>query len=129
MVTLSLWNIWKEKLHVDQKYLKDQFDIYIEIFFLSDSVMTLLNLFVFGSIAWQISLNWSSLRNGGFDLERAQTSEHCYRLHCQFLVNETKTYAANTQSWTLELNTTHKFKLSHLWTQTAIWQQNNAILT
>ena len=27
-VTLSLQNIWKEKLHIDQKYLIEQFEIF-----------------------------------------------------------------------------------------------------
>ena len=48
--------------------------------FLSDLVKKLLNLFVFLSLAWQISSNWSFQRNVGFNLERAPTSKHCYML-------------------------------------------------
>ena len=46
--------------------------------FLSDLVLKLLNLFVFESLAWKISSNWSFQRNVGFDLKMAQTSKHCY---------------------------------------------------
>ena len=46
--------------------------------FLSDLVLILLNLLVFESLAWKISSNWRFQRNVGFDLKRAQTSEHCY---------------------------------------------------
>ena len=120
-VTLSLKNIKKEKLHIDQKYLKEPFEIFftnkcthllktsnlwpkgvqiaaweqcyspcwsqnpnlrgvIENYFhkKTNLVIKPLNLFVFGSLAWQISSKWSFQRNVGLDLERAQTSEHCY---------------------------------------------------
>ena len=36
-----------------------------------------MNLFVFKSLAWKISSNWSFRRIVGFDLESPQTSEHC----------------------------------------------------
>ena len=43
-------------------------------------VLKLLNLFVFESLAWKInSMRWFQI-NMCFNLERAQTSEHCYRL-------------------------------------------------
>ena len=45
-----------------------------------------MNLFVFGSLSWQISSNSSFQRNVGFDLERAQTSEHCSRT-CSLLLD------------------------------------------
>ena len=39
---------------------------------------TTIEPFLFGSHAWPISSNWSFQRNVGFNLERAQTSEHCF---------------------------------------------------
>ena len=47
------------------------------MFGLTYLVIKILNLFVFKSLAWKISSNWSFQRNVGFNLERAQTSEHC----------------------------------------------------
>ena len=44
----------------------------------SDLVIQLLNLFVFKSISWKFSSNCFFQWNVGFDLERAQTSEHCF---------------------------------------------------
>ena len=69
----------KNNFHKNQNFAS-------HIFFLSDLVLKLLNLFAFESFAWKIGSNWSLQRNVGFVLERAQTSKHC----CRALIFDTK---------------------------------------
>ena len=61
-----------------RKYLPQKSKFHLKKNFLTDLDIKQLNLFVFGSHAWQISSNWSFQRNVGFNLERAQTFEHSF---------------------------------------------------
>ena len=51
-----------------------------KFFFLSGLVQNKLKLYVWKWISWQISSNWLFQRNVDSDLQRAQTSEHCFSM-------------------------------------------------
>ena len=50
-----------------------------EFFFISGLVQNKLKLYILKLISWQISSNWLFQRNVDSDLERAPTSEHCFK--------------------------------------------------
>ena len=63
-----------------RKNLPQKSKFCLKIVSLSDLVIKQLNLLIFKSISYKISSNRFFKRNVCFDLERAQISEHCFRV-------------------------------------------------
>ena len=72
----------KNEISVMKRTKNHKTQILPQTFFLSNLGIKRLNLLVFERLSWKFSSNWYFQRNVGFNLERAQTAEHCNYANC-----------------------------------------------